>query len=43
MSKDNATGQDRPNVPRPSPHDEGTASGERVVGLKIVTLSPPKG
>jgi serine/threonine-protein kinase len=42
MSKDNATGQDRPNVPRPTPRDEGTASGERVVGLKIVTLSPAK-
>jgi eukaryotic-like serine/threonine-protein kinase len=41
MSKDNATGQGTPSVPRPSSHDEGSASGERVIGLKIVTLSPP--
>jgi eukaryotic-like serine/threonine-protein kinase len=42
MSKDNAAGPEKPNVPRPSPRDEETASGERVVGLKIVTLSPPR-
>ncbi len=42
MSKDNATGQGIPSVPRPATRDRVTGSGERVIGLKIVTLAPGK-